>query len=144
MPLIPAGRFVLSHAPYAIDPSSFVVRPGHASTPDLHPVSVHALWVRRTRGALGVHTGKVWDYTRDPGADLDGFMAAVSTARYGAAVAARWDGDRLWTPEPVGTAERDRLVELLAGPLAHLVPLIEDREPVTVPDGWDGWYRLVD
>ena len=141
-------RFVLSKSPYAIQVGSFHVedctRHYQGVTRRSFEYVVTALWVRRTRGVLGVHIGRLSESFDTPDLTFEQFCDQHSLARYGANVHARWDGNSLWTPSPIPRREENVLLTTLEPAFEHLVPLINAKAPVTAPDGWTGWYELSD
>lgn len=141
-------KFTLSKTPYAVRPESLTVQDlTYETAGTIHPyfiASVEALWVRRTKGLVGVHTGRLG--TNVPSADMtfEEFCDVYANARYGGAILARWDGRTLWTPAPTTRAEQDDLLMTLEPAFEHLAPLIEARQDVTVPPTWTGWFELTD
>ena len=141
-------RFVLSKSPYTLRPDTFCVEDRtweHQGV--IHPrfaYTVEALWVRRTRGVLGVHCGRLYDSFTTPDLTFEQFRDQHTLARYGGTVLARWDSQTLWTPAPIPRTEEAELLAVLEPAFDHLAPLIEAKAPVTPPAGWDGWYVLTE
>jgi hypothetical protein len=152
MPLLRTDRFVLSRKPYAValgeDGFAHPTPYGRFTTPrgTTHTFAqVDVLYVRRTRGVLGVHLGTLsalFDVVGDRPITWERFVSDYDDARFGASPVARWTGVSLWTPEPVSEERREHLLSVLRPAYALMAPQVEDKKPVQAPSGWDGWWLL--
>jgi hypothetical protein len=132
--MIREDKFLQSHAPYAVDLSSWTPR-----GPDFGGSTINAVWFRRRRqGYSGpmrtvACAGYLAECLIDPApADAADFMARSTDGRYGGHCRARWDGFNLWAPE-MGEDER-------AGYKCLLVPML-DNHPA-VPPSYSGWWTF--
>ena len=95
-------KFVQSHAPYAVDLSSYRVGEKHESGSAW--CRVDAVWFRRRRS--GYYNGPLQTVAcfgdvhtlLDPPATAEAFLLAHTDGRYGGDCQARWDGTELWAP----------------------------------------------
>ena len=117
-------RFILSHRPYAIAPSSL-------HTDNKHTATVNAVWYRRRNGLTIACIGYLWDIQNPAPQDAAEFLARHTDGRYGGKCRGRWDGKRYWGAQDP---------EVIAAHLELLRPMLADYP--TVPAGYDGWWRF--
>jgi hypothetical protein len=137
--MIREDRFVQSHAPYAVDLTSFRPR-----GPDHQQARISAVWFRRRRGGFGgsgeLVTVACAGYINEclipglrPAGAVD-FLTRMTDGRYGGDCWARWDGKRLWTvPEHNDPDHYKKYLDQL-GPMLAAWPAI--------PEGYDGWWTF--
>jgi hypothetical protein len=134
-------KFLISHAPYAIDLEGLRVTESYATytNPDgssrrgdkpYYTMTVQAAWFRRKSGVLTAHFGHLWNSSSTRPADLMDWIKNAWDGRYGGDCRARWDGENLWAPE----ASWGQMVDYqdLLRPMLEKFP--------KVPAGFDGWW----
>lgn len=130
--MIREEKFLISHAPYAVDLDSLEVqeyqRPDGATR---YRQEVTAVWFRRKSGVLTSHLGTLWNYTSDKPADAAAFLQAHTDGRYGGHCISRWDGESFWGN--VKLLEQMKQMDIL-------LPMLEDFPQV--PRGFDGWWTF--
>lgn len=137
-------RFLISHAPYAVEPQSLITveRPrmkhkdGQWTVDDTVPpfwsCEIRAAWFKRKSGVLMACMGTLHTIVVDKPTDYADFLTQYADGRYGGDCAARWDGTELWSPE----TDWDAMVErqkFLAQMLSNYP---------NIPDSYDGWWTF--
>ena len=127
-------KFVLSHRPYAVDPTSLIAkfrqRDGKPEGDGYWDCRIGAVWFRRKAGVTSACVGYLWDIQHaEP--DVAEFLERHDDGRYGGTCTGRWDGENYW-----GEQNPDKI----AADLKLLRPMLE-RFP-EVPFGYDGWWTF--
>lgn len=117
-------RYVASHKPFLILPSSFGVSNDR--------YSVLAIWFRKKRGFLHASFGELWDYhISEP--NLETFLNEIGTSMYGGQSIAQWSSEEgvLWTPSPSSLPAQEDYRKLLEEAYQAFPDSF---------DAWEGWY----
>lgn len=132
--MIRDDEFKISRRPYAVDLSSYAIKP-HNSFPGARTTwhgTVRAVWFRRRSGVLAACVGTLWDIqSADPG-DVHEFLYLHGDGRYGGDCVSRWDGGSFWS------ASQDP--ETTTAHLGLLRPMLECFPQI--PAGYVGWWRF--
>jgi hypothetical protein len=124
--VIREDKFLISHAPYAVDLSSLTRR-----GPGSRGYHVTSAWFRRRNGANVACIGVLWDYQETTPQNTLEFLERHDDGRYGGECYGRWDGESFW-----GNVTLDQQQEYLE----ILRPMLENYP--AVPPGFDGWWTF--
>lgn len=132
--MIREDKFLISHAPYAVDLDSFQVEErGTDTSRPWYRGTVTAIWYRRKHGVVTAHFGTLWDSQTEKPADAEAFLRAHDDGRYGGDCKARWNGQNLWAPDTPWERQNE-LQRLLSNALDYSYP--------AAPPGFDGWWTF--
>jgi hypothetical protein len=127
--VIREDKFLISHAPYAVDLLSLEIASRRDS--GWHSGTVRAVWFRRKSGVLTSHIGTLWDSQKPEPFDAEEFLERHEDGRYGGNCVARWDGESFWGN--VTMLQQMKYMDVL-------VPMLENYP--AVPHGFDGWWTF--
>lgn len=141
--MIREEKFLISHAPYAVDLDSLDARETFGqkrvdgewvADPErpYYRCTIRAAWFRRKEGVLSAHLGTLWDSQDLRPAVGSAFLTGFTDGRYGGNCFARWGGGNLWAPE--STWEQMKEYEEFLRPMLESYP--------NVPPGFDGWWTF--
>lgn len=130
-------KFLISHAPYAVQLDSFTVEEkwatfsgGRVAETPYYTITIPAIWFRRKDGILSAHIGTLWGSERERPASAEAWLTDSWDGRYGGNCQARWDGISLWAPDVTWNGMVN-----YQGVLAWVLENFPQ-----VPDGFDGWW----
>jgi len=125
-------KFLISHAPYAVDLDSLKVEGfQRGDGAERFRCEITATWFRRKDGVVRSHLGLLWNYQSVRPADAEAFLRAHADGRYGGDCLGRWDGESFWGN--VSLLEQMKQMDIL-------IPMLEDYPDA--PRGFDGWWTF--
>jgi hypothetical protein len=126
--MIREDKFLISHAPYAVDLYGLEVRQTRGTR---CRGDITAVWFRRKSGVVTAQYGVLWDYQDREPDSAEAFLEAHDDGRYGGQCYGRWDGESFWGN--VSLKFQQEQLEVLR-------PMLENYP--AVPPGFDGWWTF--
>lgn len=129
-------KFVLSHRPYAVDPTTLRLRFAYEGAWDSWMID--AVWFRRRRDVTAACVGFLTTLVDAKPTDYRGFLESYEDGRYGGKCLARWDGSSIWYAgqDPEENAQHLELLRTVLDAY-HANPKAPE-----LGSRWDRWWRF--